>query len=133
MRSRVGTGVAVFALAAMVCGGSAFSACPLKEYTVTGTALGADGSPVAGATVEAEWDEKQAGVAQTRTKSGADGRFTLTIQFDTYTSKSFGGTERCDAELAEVRVKARAQGGLDSRQRAVALSAEPPDIALELD
>jgi hypothetical protein len=130
MASRVLWGCAA---AAALWSGSVGAACTLKEYTVTGTALGADGSPVAGALVEATWEEKQAGIASTRTRSAADGRFTLTIQFDPYSSRSFGGKERCDAELAQVRVRARAEGGRGAAERSVVWSPEPPDISLKLE
>ena len=118
--------------AMLAASGSASAACNLREYMVTGVAVNGK-TPVAGAVIEAAWDEKQSGGASTRTKSGADGRFTLTIVFDPYSGRSIGGTDRCDAPLAQVRIKARAANGLEARERAVKMGGEgPPEITVEL-
>ena len=117
--------------ALLAASGAATAACDLQEYSLTGTAATRDGAPVPGAVVEATWDEKLSGGASTRTKSGADGRFTLTIQFDPYSGRSIGGDDRCDAKLGDVRVKARAGDGLEARERRVEL-AEATELAIEL-
>ena len=118
--------------ALLAASGSANAACNLREYMITGLATSGD-APVANAVIEASWDEKQSGGASTRTKSGADGRFTLTIVFDPYSGRSIGGNDRCDSPIGDVRVKARAANGLEARERAVKMGGEaPPEITVEL-
>ena len=109
---------------------AAQAACPFVEHTVTGTVV-ADGQPVVGALVEAEWQEKQAGVASTRAKTDEVGRYELTITFDPYSSRSFGGKERCDAKLEDVLVRVKADGR-DPYERRVAIveNGEAVDLAL---
>lgn len=106
------------------------AACPLREYVVPGVITGPAG-PVAGATVEAEWEEKSIGTASTRTTSGADGRFVLTIQFDTYSGRTFGGTDKCESALDEAQVRVSAPG-FDGAQRAIDLGGEIDELAIEL-
>ena len=109
---------------------AAESACPFVEHTVTGTVVAND-VPVAGALVEAEWVEKSAGIASTRAKSDEVGRYVLTITFDPYSSRSFGGKEKCDAKLDDVLVRVRADGRKPYERR-VAIKAEAEDVNLAL-
>ncbi len=109
---------------------AAHAACPFVEHTVTGTVV-ADDSPVVGATVEAEWEEKQAGIASTRAKTDEVGRYVLTITFDPYSSRSFGGRESCEAKLEEVIVRVRAPGR-DPYERRVAIKEQGEDVNLAL-
>ena len=118
--------------ALLAASGGASAACNLQEYMVTGIVT-TGSAPVAGAVIEASWDEKQSGGASTRTKSTPDGRFTLTIVFDPYSGRSIGGDDRCDSKLAEVRVSARAAGGLEAKPRAVKMGGQaPPEITIEM-
>lgn len=109
---------------------AAHAACDFVEHTVTGTVV-ADGEPVVGALVEAEWEEKQAGIATTRAKTDEVGRYLLTITFDPYSSRSFGGDERCDSKLEEVLVRVKSDGR-EPYERRVAIdgNAESVDLAL---
>ena len=104
--------------------------CTFVEHIVTGTVVEND-APVVGATVEAEWVEKKAGVASTRAKTDEVGRYVLTITFDPYSSRSFGGRESCEATLEEVLVRVRGQGGKSVEKR-VAIRDEPEDVDLAL-
>lgn len=119
-----------FLVLALATAPAAQAACPFVEHTVTGTVI-ADEAPVAGAIVEAEWEEKQAGIASTRAVSDEVGRYELTITFDTYSSRSFGGKESCDAKLDEVLVRVRAKGR-DPIERRVAIREEAEDVNLAL-
>ena len=117
-------------LIALAAAPAAQSACPFVEHTVTGTVV-ADGEPVVGAMVEAEWEEKQAGIATTRAKTDEVGRYVLTITFDPYSSRSFGGDERCESKLEEVLVRVKSDGR-EPYERRVAIdgNAESVDLAL---
>ena len=118
--------------ALLAAAGSANAACNLQEHMVTGIVT-TGSAPVPGAVVEASWDEKQSGGASTRTKSAPDGRFTLTIVFDPYSGRSIGGDDRCDSKLGEVRVSARAAGGLEAKPRPVKMGGDtPPEITVEM-
>ena len=118
--------------ALLAASGSANAACSLQEWMVTGIVT-TGSAPVAGAVIEASWDEKQSGGASTRTKSAPDGRFTLTIVYDPYSGRSIGGDDRCDSKLAEVRVSARAAGGLEAKPKSVKMGGNvPPEITIEL-
>jgi hypothetical protein len=118
--------------ALLAASGSASAACNLQEHMITGIVTTGT-APVANAVIEANWDEKQSGGASTRTKSQPDGRFTLTIVFDPYSGRSIGGDDRCDSKLTQVRVSARAAGGLDANERVVKMGGQlPPEITIEL-
>jgi pyrimidine deaminase RibD-like protein len=109
---------------------AAHADCPFVEHTVTGTVVAND-QPVAGATVEAEWVEKKAGIASTRAKTDEVGRYVLTITFDPYSSRSFGGKEACEGKLEEVIVRVRA-AGRDPYEKRVAITEQAEDVNLAL-
>jgi hypothetical protein len=109
---------------------AAQAACPFVEHTVTGTVVAND-APVAGAIVEATWQEKQAGTASTRAKTDEVGRYVLTITFDPFSSRSFGGKEKCEARLDAVVVSVRA-AGRDPYERRVPIKDAPEDVDLAL-
>ena len=109
---------------------TARAACPFIEHTVTGTVV-ANEAPVAGALVEAEWVEKRGGIASTRATSDEAGRYELTITFDPFSSRSFGGKENCDGRLADVIVRVRADGRKPYERR-VAIKEEAEDVNLAL-
>lgn len=104
--------------------------CAFVEHTVTGTVVAND-QPVAGAIVEAEWVEKKAGIASTRAKTDEVGRYVLTITFDPYSARSFGGKESCESRLEEVIVRVRA-AGRDPYEKRVAITEQAEDVNLAL-
>ena len=106
------------------------AACPFVEHTVKGTVVAND-APVAGAVVEATWQERRAGTASTRATTDEVGRYVLTITFDPFSSRSFGGKEKCDARLADVVVSVKA-AGRDPYERRVPIRDEPEDVDLAL-
>lgn len=109
---------------------TAHAACPFVEHTVTGTVVAND-APVAGALVEAEWVEKRGGIASTRATSDEVGRYELTITFDPFSSRSFGGKENCDGRLEDVLVRVRAEGRKPYERR-VAIKEQAEDVNLAL-
>lgn len=83
--------------------GAARAACPLDQLLVEGVVVSsADGTPVAGASVEAGWDERAAGRMGITRESGADGAFSLRIAFDTYSGRTLAGRDLCEATLQQL-------------------------------
>jgi hypothetical protein len=90
-------------LVALLTAGLAQAACPLDEAAVSGVVVDArDGTPLAGASVEAAWDERSAGRMSVTRQSGADGGFALRILFDTYSGRTLAGRDVCEAQLESV-------------------------------
>jgi hypothetical protein len=80
--------------------GAARAACPLDQILVEGVVVSSsDGAPVAGASVEAGWDERAAGRMGISRESGADGAFSLRIAFDSYSGRTLTGRDLCEATL----------------------------------
>lgn len=101
------------ALAATTAG----AACPLRDITVDGAVVDADGRPVAGASIETRWIEKNAGQLNNRRESGADGRFQVRVQFDPFAGRTFSGKERCDFPLEPIELVVARAGYLPLTQR----------------
>ena len=97
--------------------GVAGAACPLVEKIVTGTVVDEGGKGVAGATVTASWNEKGASDVTSQTKSGAEGRFELMIQYSPYSGRTFGGTDRCEGAAPAADVSAALEGARSARER----------------
>lgn len=114
MSKKLGYGlVAGLALAATTAG----AACPLRNITVDGAVVDAGGQPVAGATVETRWIERNPGQLNNQRQSGADGRFQVRVQFDPYGGKSFTGKDRCDFALEWIEFALTRDGYLPLTQR----------------
>ena len=96
--------------------GFAGAACPLVEKIVSGTVVNESGKGLAGVTVVATWDEKGAKDVTSQTKSGADGRFEILIQYSPYSGRTFGGTDRCEAPAPTAEISA-ALDGRPTRER----------------
>ena len=105
------------------------AACPLAEKTVAGTTVDEANRPLSGVTVTGTWKEKAATAVSSQTKSDADGRFALLIQYSTYSGKSFGGGDRCEAPAPAVDITAALDAGPTTRER-VELGAELPAMKL---
>lgn len=117
---------------AMPLAAQAPSQCALTEYIVTGTVVAAGDVPVAGARLTAQWEEGPGGgLATTRARSGPDGRFTVNVQFDTYSGQTFSGKQKCEAVLESVVLQVAAEGYRELR-RSAELGPEPVNIKLEL-
>ena len=98
-------------LAALVMAGTAQAACPLQDLIVTGSVVAAgDGAAIAGASVEAAWDERATGRMQLTRESATDGSFSLRIAFDTYSGRTFGGRELCEAQLETIELSVTRSG-----------------------
>ena len=92
--------------AALLAADAARAACPLDQVLVEGAVVSAaDGSPVAGASVEAGWDERAAGRMGITRESGADGAFSLRIAFDTYSGRTLTGRDVCEATLERLDLR----------------------------
>ena len=105
--------------------------CPLTEYSVTGTVVGANDVPIPGARLTAQWEEGAGALAKTRARTAPDGRFALKVQFDTYSGQTFSGARKCEAELESVQVQVAADGYREI-SRNVTLGPEPTNVKLEL-
>ena len=105
--------IAGLALAATAAG----AACPLRDITVDGTVIDAEGRPVGGASIETRWIEKSPGQLANRRESGADGRFQVRVQFDPFAGKSFSGKDRCDFPLETIELAVTRDGYLPLTQR----------------
>ncbi|MCE3004328.1 MAG: carboxypeptidase-like regulatory domain-containing protein [Xanthomonadaceae bacterium] len=96
----------VLAIAALAAAGIARAACPIAETRLEGIVVSAaDGSPVAGATLEAGWDERAAGRMTVSRESGADGAFALRVAFDTYSGRTLAGRDVCEAQLQAIDLR----------------------------
>jgi hypothetical protein len=60
---------------------------------------------VAGATLEAGWDERAAGRMTVSRESGADGAFALRVAFDTYSGRTLAGRDVCEAQLQAIDLR----------------------------
>ena len=109
---------------------AASAQCGLTQYEVPGIVVDRDGAPVPTATVEAEWEEKATGFATTRSQSGPDGRFLLTVQFDAYSGQTFTGSPKCEAKLEEITLRV-AKSDVGQREIEVEL-ADSKEITVEL-
>ncbi len=105
--------IAGLALAAV----DARAACPLRDLTLDGVVVDAQGQPVAGATIETRWTEKLPGEISNRRESGADGRFQVRVQFDPFAGKTFTGKERCDFALEAIELSVTRDGFQPLTQR----------------
>jgi hypothetical protein len=82
------------------------AACPLDQVLVEGMVVSsADGAPVAGASIEAGWNERAAGRMGISRESGADGTFSLRIAFDTYSGRTLTGRDLCEAALQQLDLR----------------------------
>lgn len=98
-------------LIALLAAGVARAACPLDEVAVTGIVVDADaGTLLAGASVEAAWDERSAGRMSVTRQSAADGSFALRILFDTYSGRTLAGRDVCEAQLGSIDLTVEAAG-----------------------
>jgi hypothetical protein len=109
--------------------GMARAACPLQELEVVGFVRDADGAPIAGAAVEASWEEKAAGTVSTRRESVGDGSFLLRIAYDTYSGKTFTGKDKCETRIATAALVVTHEGHAPLRR---SLELESLDAPLEL-
>ena len=118
MATRFRTPAATAALLAFAFApGIAGAACPLVEKVVTGTVVNDSGKGLEGVTVVATWDEKGAKDVTSQTRSGAEGRFELLIQYSSYSGKSFGGGERCEGTAPNATISAAVGSGQPTRER----------------
>jgi hypothetical protein len=93
---------------------AAQAACPLDERALVVRVADADDRPLAGASVEASWRERDGTQDMRITReTDATGQARLMIQFDPYSGRSFGGKERCEAKLARVALRVRKTGYAD--------------------
>jgi hypothetical protein len=83
---------------------AAHAACPLRELTIDGVIVDAAGQPVAGATIETRWTEKNPGLLSNRRESDPGGRFQLRVQFDPFAGKTFSGKDRCDFPFDQIEL-----------------------------
>lgn len=98
-------------LAATLATGAAHAACPIDETRLEGVVVSAtDGTPVAGAALEAGWDERAAGRMSVSRESGADGAFLLRIAFGTYSGRTLAGRDVCAAVLQVVDLRVEHEG-----------------------
>jgi hypothetical protein len=121
-------------LIALLAAGSAATAeaaCPLTEIEVVGYVRAADGTAIAGAAVEASWEEKAAGTVSTRRETVADGSFLLKIAYDTYSGKTFTGKDKCDTRI-ESAALAVSHDGYRTLRKALPLDATTTPLELEL-
>jgi hypothetical protein len=120
----------LFAAAAALLAPAAMAQCELTQYEISGIVVDRDGTPVPTATVEAEWQEKSTGFATTKSETGPDGRFLLTVQFDAYSGQTFTGAPKCEAKLEEVKLRV-AKNDVGRREIEVDLG-ETKEVTVEL-
>lgn len=120
----------VFAGAGAVASDAVAAACSLKTWTIEGLVVDADGAPIAGATIEARWEERANGTMSNRRDTDAAGRFTAPVAFDPYSGKTFGGTDKCEATLDEVTLVVSKSG---FRSRALTLAPEKIDEPVRVE
>ena len=89
---------------------AAQAACPLREITADGVIVDASSQPVAGATIETRWTEKNPGLLSNRRVSDSAGRFQLRIQFDPFAGKTFSGKDRCDFPFERIELAVTREG-----------------------
>jgi hypothetical protein len=109
--------------------GTAEAACPLEELELVGFVRDGEGAPIAGATVEASWEEKAAGTVSTRRETVGDGSFLLKVAYDTYSGKTFTGKDKCETRIPSAALVVT-HDGYDTLRRDVKL--EALDAPLEL-
>ncbi|HET7845037.1 MAG TPA: hypothetical protein VFL14_12860 [Xanthomonadales bacterium] len=83
---------------------TAEAACPLEEIELVGFVRDADGAAIAGAAIEASWEEKAAGTVSTRRESVGDGSFLLKVAYDTYSGKTFTGKDKCETRIESAKL-----------------------------
>ena len=127
---RVAVGAGLMAVAQLF-SAAAFADCPLAEKSLPGITVGADNKPIANAAIVASWSEKRTDVTS-RANSDAEGRFTLLIQYSTFTRKSFGGTDVCNGGPPTISVEATAGERRGNRQR-VNLEGDVGELKLTLE
>lgn len=94
----------------------ASAACVLSENVLSVRVANAEEQPVAGASIEAVWQERDGTQDMQLTRdTDAAGQARLVIQFDPYSGRSFGGRERCEAKLERVSLRVRKDGYADAR------------------
>ncbi len=129
MRRAASTGSATALLLAV---GLARAACPIAETRLEGVVVSAaDGTPVAGATLEAGWDERAAGRMAVARESGADGAFALRIAFDTYSGRTLAGRDVCEAQLQAIDLRIE-HPGFRPLERRIARAAFGEALRIEL-
>ncbi len=107
------------------------AACTLEEVTFRGVVVDADGNPVPNATLDTRWSEPAAGDLSNRRKSADNGAFDVKLAYDTFSSRGFGGKEKCEFKLQRLEVAASRSGYRPETLRFdMAVLAEPVRIEL---
>jgi hypothetical protein len=123
---------AALALVLPLIGTLAQAACPLQDAVLGGSVVSAaDGTPVAGAAIEASWTERAAGRMSLNRNAGADGAFSLRVSFDTYSGRTITGRDICEAKLASVSLVV-SHAGFDTLETEVAAAQFAAPLRLEL-
>jgi hypothetical protein len=124
---------ATWSATALLLGAAAtHAACPIAETRLEGVVVSAaDGTPVAGATLEAGWDERAAGRMSVSRESGADGAFLLRIAFGTYSGRTLAGRDVCEAVLQAVDLRIEREG-FEPQQRRLQRAAFGEALRIEL-
>ena len=123
--------VAFCAMGALLVPVTGMAACALEEVTFRGVVVDADGKPVHNAIVDTKWTEPAAGDLSNRRTSSADGAFDVKLAYDTFSSRGFGGKEKCEFKLDRVEVNATRPGFKAEKLRfEMAALSEPVRIEL---
>jgi hypothetical protein len=120
---------AVVAVLTLAFAAPSWGACPLVDKTVAGSVVDAGGKPQSGMVVTATWDERSTTDVTTQTRTDSAGRFSLLIQYSTYSGRSFGGSDRCEGTAPTAVIAALPATGRSTRER-VDLGAEIGDVRL---
>jgi hypothetical protein len=105
------TQAAAIAIAGLLAVVTVRAACPLDVVDVFGVVVAAsDGTALAGASLDAGWDERAAGRMAINREAGADGAFALRIAFDTYSGRTLAGRDVCAARLAQLDLRVEHAG-----------------------
>jgi hypothetical protein len=123
--------VAFCAIGALLAPLTGMAACTLEEVTFRGVVVDADGNPVPNAVLDTRWSEPAAGDLSNRRTSAPNGAFDVKLAYDTFSSRSFGGKEKCEFKLQRVEVNATRSGFKPEKLRfEMAALAEPVRIEL---
>jgi hypothetical protein len=84
----------------------AIAKCGSKTFTLSGTVVMPDGRPAAGALVGAAWKEDGLIGGPALSKTDANGRYSISITFHTYSSTPSKSWYECAGKLEQVAVSA---------------------------
>lgn len=97
--------------------------CASERYVFSGTVLGSAGVPLPDALVGISWLEHGGAAGPALSQTDANGHYTVSVAFDTYSGKGAVAEDQCNQKISIVSVVAQ-KGRLRSPYQRISVSAQ---------